>query len=117
MAWLRLMRTDSRAARARSSSPTTSPPGSTPAACSRRATRGRRTSPSAPGAGGRARGTCSADCWIPALADRAARAEYSFRLFVSMETGDARYNHTNTKMSVASGARMGARVVYDAYLV
>jgi len=34
----------------------------------------------------------------PALADRAAPAEYSFRLFVSMETGDARHNHPSTKM-------------------
>jgi len=65
-----------------------------------------RTSPSAPRAGGRARGTCSAGCWIPRW--RTVSPEYSFRLFVSMETGDARYNHTNTKMWVASGARMGA---------
>jgi len=53
----------------------------------------------------------------PALADRVTWAGYSFRLFVSMMTGDARYNHTNTKMWVTSGVWMGTRVVNDAYLV
>ncbi|KAI5843153.1 hypothetical protein BZA05DRAFT_411281 [Tricharina praecox] len=53
----------------------------------------------------------------PATADAVAPAEYSFRLYISMETGDGRYNHTNTKMWIASGARLGSKVVYDAYLV
>jgi hypothetical protein len=53
----------------------------------------------------------------PAKADSVDPSTYKFRLYISMNTGDPRYNHVNTKMWVASGRRMGAKVIYDAYLV
>ncbi|KAF9874323.1 hypothetical protein CkaCkLH20_08306 [Colletotrichum karsti] len=54
----------------------------------------------------------------PARANDVKPDEYSFRLNVKMETGDERYNKTvNTAMWVGSGARLGAKVIYDAYRV
>lgn len=53
----------------------------------------------------------------PARADNVDPSLYKFRLYINMNTGDARYNHVNTTMWVASGMRKGARVIYDAYRV
>ncbi|GAA5902202.1 DUF3237 domain-containing protein [Sporobolomyces salmoneus] len=45
--------------------------------------------------------------------------EYSFRLFIEMETDakNEKYAWLNTAMFVGSGLRSGRQVVYDAYLV
>lgn len=52
----------------------------------------------------------------PATADSVKPTEYTFRLFVQLETGDPRYNETvNTAMWVGSAAKLGSAVVYDAY--
>ncbi len=53
----------------------------------------------------------------PDLADTVTPEEYKFRLYVHLETGDERYKHLCTGMWVASGARLGAMVVYDAYRI
>jgi len=53
----------------------------------------------------------------PATADSVDPSKYKFRLYVYMETNDERYNHLNTTMWVASGMRLGAKVIYDAYRV
>ena len=53
----------------------------------------------------------------PATADNVDPTLYKFRLYVSMNTGDTRYNHVNTTMWVASGIRKGSQVIYDAYRV
>lgn len=54
----------------------------------------------------------------PARADQVDPSSYSFRLYVSMETGDARYaDKVNSGMWIGSGMRKGAQVIYDAYRV
>jgi hypothetical protein len=54
----------------------------------------------------------------PALAATVSPFDYSFRLYIRMETGDARYNETlNNALWIGSGARLGSNVVYDAYRV
>ncbi|EME85801.1 uncharacterized protein MYCFIDRAFT_131195 [Pseudocercospora fijiensis CIRAD86] len=54
----------------------------------------------------------------PELADAVDAKEYSFRLHVRLETGDSRYaEKLNTGMWIASGARRGKEVIYDAYRV
>lgn len=54
----------------------------------------------------------------PERASTVSPFDYSFRFHVTLETGDARYNHTlNTGMWVGSGARLGSTVIYDAYRV
>lgn len=54
----------------------------------------------------------------PARASQVKPDEYSFRLHVKLETGDARYKDIiNTAIWVGSGARLGSQVVYDAYRV
>ncbi|KAK6216447.1 60S ribosomal protein L7 [Pestalotiopsis sp. IQ-011] len=54
----------------------------------------------------------------PQRADGVDPSSYSFRLFVQMETGDARYaEKVNSGMWVGSGMRKGAQVIYDAYRV
>ncbi|CAK7217467.1 hypothetical protein SCUCBS95973_003162 [Sporothrix curviconia] len=53
----------------------------------------------------------------PAQADGVQPSEYKFRLYVHLETGDARYKELCTGMWVASGARLGAKVLYDAYRI
>ncbi|KAI0805034.1 hypothetical protein GGR55DRAFT_295007 [Xylaria sp. FL0064] len=52
------------------------------------------------------------------MADTVHPSMYSFRLVVTMETGDPRYSTTlNQGMWVGSGMRKGSEVVYDAYRV
>lgn len=53
----------------------------------------------------------------PTQADSVSPNAYSFRLYVHLETGDSRYKHLCTGMWVASGARLGAKVIYDAYRI
>ncbi|KAI9167930.1 UPF0311 protein [Paramyrothecium foliicola] len=54
----------------------------------------------------------------PERANTVSPSDYSFRIYISMETGDERYNKTlNTGMWAGSGARLGSTVVYDAYRV
>lgn len=54
----------------------------------------------------------------PATAGSVRPTEYTFRLFVQLETGDPRYNETvNTAMWLGSAAKLGNAVVYDAYLI
>ncbi|QIX00685.1 hypothetical protein AMS68_006202 [Peltaster fructicola] len=54
----------------------------------------------------------------PALADDVKPDEYSFRLSIRLETGDARYkDKINTGLWIGSAARLGSEVVYDAYRV
>ncbi|KAK3386863.1 hypothetical protein B0H63DRAFT_468512 [Podospora didyma] len=53
----------------------------------------------------------------PVRADDVDPSTYKFRLFISMNTGDPRYNHVNTTMWLASGMRKGAKVIYDAYRI
>ncbi|KAI1337198.1 hypothetical protein F5Y15DRAFT_163825 [Xylariaceae sp. FL0016] len=54
----------------------------------------------------------------PVKADSVDPSTYKFRLFASMETGDARYvSKVNHGMWVGSGMRKGAEVIYDAYRV
>ena len=43
----------------------------------------------------------------PAQADEVDPKSYSYRINVSMETGDGRYLHLNTGMWVGSGIRRG----------
>ena len=43
--------------------------------------------------------------------------EYRMRLALKMETGDARYSWLNQSVAIASSARVGTQVIYDAYLV
>lgn len=43
--------------------------------------------------------------------------DYKFRLYVHLESGDERYRRLSTGMWIASGARLGDMVVYDAYRV
>ncbi|KAI0179601.1 hypothetical protein GGR52DRAFT_313417 [Hypoxylon sp. FL1284] len=51
-------------------------------------------------------------------ADSINPSSYKFRLFATMETGDARYaSKVNYGMWVGSGMRKGAQVIYDAYRV
>ncbi|KAI5815303.1 hypothetical protein BZA77DRAFT_355418 [Pyronema omphalodes] len=40
---------------------------------------------------------------------------YKFRAVVSMESGDVRYRHLNTKMWVGTGGKWGKKVVIDGY--
>ena len=50
----------------------------------------------------------------PVLADNVDPSEYLFRLYVFMETGDARYtDHVNHAMWVGSGMRKGSQVIYE----
>lgn len=44
-------------------------------------------------------------------------AKYTFRLTMSFETSDPRYTWLNRAIGVASAMRLGAAVVYDAYLL
>lgn len=54
----------------------------------------------------------------PVKASQVKPDEYSFRLSVKLETGDARYKDIlNTALWIGSGARLGSQVVYDAYRV
>ncbi|KAL1894055.1 hypothetical protein Sste5346_006197 [Sporothrix stenoceras] len=53
----------------------------------------------------------------PAQADGVAPSDYRFRLYVHLETGDARYQLLCTGMWVASGARLRSRVLYDVYRI
>ncbi|KAA8902932.1 hypothetical protein FN846DRAFT_920092 [Sphaerosporella brunnea] len=53
----------------------------------------------------------------PLLADTVKPSEYKFFVHVQMETGDVRYNHTNTKMWIARGAKLGSKVVLDGYVL
>ncbi len=53
----------------------------------------------------------------PAQADGVKPDEYRFRLYLYLETGDERYKELCTGMWVASGARLGTMVVYDAYRI
>jgi hypothetical protein len=50
-------------------------------------------------------------------ADGISADKYSFLLNVSLETGDERYSWVSKKMWIARGARLGNKVVYDAYRV
>lgn len=43
----------------------------------------------------------------PGQADEVDPKTYSFRLYIYMETGDARYLHLNTGMWIGSGIRRG----------
>ncbi|KAI1855084.1 hypothetical protein JX265_012272 [Neoarthrinium moseri] len=50
----------------------------------------------------------------PGKADTVDPSSYSFRLFVSMETGDSRYaDKVNYGMWVGSGMRRGSQVIYE----
>ena len=53
----------------------------------------------------------------PSQSDEVDPKSYSFRLYIHMETGDARYLHLNTGMWIGSGIRRGTEVIYDAYRV
>ena len=53
----------------------------------------------------------------PSQSDEVDPKAYSFRLYIHMETGDARYLHLNTGMWIGSGIRRGTEVIYDAYRV
>lgn len=53
----------------------------------------------------------------PAAADSVSPQDYSFRLYINLETGDERYTHLNSCMWIGSGARLGRWVIYDAYRV
>ena len=53
----------------------------------------------------------------PSMSDEVDPKSYSFRLYIHMETGDARYLHLNTGMWIGSGVRRGTEVIYDAYRV
>ena len=53
----------------------------------------------------------------PVAADSVSPEEYSFRLYINLETGDERYKHLNACMFIGSGARLGRWVIYDAYRV
>jgi hypothetical protein len=54
----------------------------------------------------------------PDRADAVGPEEYRFRLFVQLETGDERYREEIAGgMWVAAAARLGNRVVYDAYRI
>ena len=44
----------------------------------------------------------------PDMAGSVSPSEYSFRICVSLETGDERYKHLNTGMWIGSGARHGS---------
>lgn len=48
----------------------------------------------------------------PEQANSVKPSEYSFRLYVNMETGDERYSFLNEGLWVGSGARLGAEGVY-----
>lgn len=43
----------------------------------------------------------------PTQIDEVDPKTYSFRVYIHMETGDARYLHLNTGMWIASGVRRG----------
>jgi hypothetical protein len=50
----------------------------------------------------------------PVRADQVDPSRYSFRLYVSMETGDARYaDKVNSGMWIGGGMRKGAQVIYE----
>jgi hypothetical protein len=50
----------------------------------------------------------------PEKADSVDPSSYKFRLFLEMETGDARYKDiVNCGMWVGSGMRKGAEVIYE----
>lgn len=53
----------------------------------------------------------------PVAADSVNPADYRFRLYINLETGDERYKHLNASMWIGSGARLGRWVIYDAYRV
>ena len=53
----------------------------------------------------------------PLAADTVSPADYKFRLYINLETGDERYKHLNASMWIGSGARLGRWVIYDAYRV
>lgn len=44
-------------------------------------------------------------------------SEYRMRLHLTFETGDERYRWLNSVVAIASSARDGKRVIYDAYQV
>lgn len=50
-----------------------------------------------------------------AAANSVEPKDYRFRLYLNPETGDERYKGLNTAMWVASAARLGSWIVYDAY--
>ena len=53
----------------------------------------------------------------PAQTDAVDPKEYSFRLYVHMETGAAKYLHLNTGMWVGCGVQRASEVVCDFYRV
>ena len=53
----------------------------------------------------------------PSQCDAVDPKSYSFRIYVSMETGDNRYLHLNTGMWIGSGIRKQTEVVFDMYRV
>lgn len=52
----------------------------------------------------------------PVKADTVDPSTYSFRLYISMETGDERYDFLNTQMWIGSGVRQGAKGSYSSLL-
>jgi len=53
----------------------------------------------------------------PVAADNVAAHRYLLRTTLELETGDPRYANLNTAVYLASGARRGAEIVYDAYRI
>ena len=53
----------------------------------------------------------------PKTSDTVDPSTYKFRLYINMQTNDPRYNYVNTTMWIGSGIRLGAKVIYDAYVV
>lgn len=49
--------------------------------------------------------------------DKHTPDEYRMRLHLTFESGDPRYSWLNSIAEIASSARNGTRVIYDAYLV
>jgi hypothetical protein len=49
--------------------------------------------------------------------DRRSLDEYRMRLNLTFESGDERYSWLNGAVAIASSARNGDRVIYDAYQV
>lgn len=49
--------------------------------------------------------------------DKHGPDEYRMRLHLTFETGDERYRWLNSVVAIASSARNGNRVIYDAYQV
>ena len=53
----------------------------------------------------------------PAIVDTIDPKSYSFRTYLHMETGDARYLHLNTGMWIGSGIKRSSDVIFDFYRV